>query len=190
MHLIQWLIGGIVGGMIGGGGWVAIAYFTNQEFGWLAWPVGLLVGLGIHFGSSADTRGGFLRGAVAVVLALAAVMGAWNAKVYVMKKQIDKSSKPSLISSEAQPAGETETGIGEGDAEPTQLPPKQVEAFTTTPVGASKMTSPKIKDIDMLWMCLSAITAYLVGKGSGTDQPIAEDEEDSQPQAEESTAEE
>ena len=57
-------------------------------------------------------------------------------------------------------------------------------------MGTSKMSSPKVKDIDMLWMCLSAITAYVVGKGSGTDKPVTEEEPTSEPEAEEPAAEE
>jgi hypothetical protein len=47
MYRFSALVGGLVAGAIGAGIWAVIAYFTGFELGWIAWGVGLLVGVGV-----------------------------------------------------------------------------------------------------------------------------------------------
>ena len=44
MRLGQQVMGGIIGGGLGTGAWVAAAHFTGYEAGFVAWIVGVLVG--------------------------------------------------------------------------------------------------------------------------------------------------
>ncbi len=72
MNLIGAIVGGVVGGLVGAAVWGAVTYYSGWEIGWIAWGIGGLVGLGVHLGGRG--HGGAGLGAVAVVLALAAVL--------------------------------------------------------------------------------------------------------------------
>jgi hypothetical protein len=63
------LLGGLVAAAVGGGAWAAIGYATGYEIGWLAWGIGLLVGVGVHFGGKGKlgTHTGLLAGALAAL---------------------------------------------------------------------------------------------------------------------------
>ncbi len=188
MHFFKWLFGGIVGGAIGAAAWVGIEYATKSEYGWIAWPVGLLVGLGVHKAASADIRGGFFRGAVAALLALAAVMGAGKAKEMVMRKQAEKASQPVLIADAM--AEESET------AEPSDTSPASQEILAMPDVSSNRgamaiKPANALKDLNMLWLCLSAVTAYMIGKGSGPSTlPTEEETAEAEKQAEQPTTDE
>jgi hypothetical protein len=34
------VVAGLIGGVVGGAIWAAIAYFANAEIGWIAWGMG------------------------------------------------------------------------------------------------------------------------------------------------------
>ncbi len=72
MNLIAAIVGGVVGGLVGAAVWGAVTYYSGWEIGWIAWGIGGLVGLGVHLGGRG--HGGARLGAIAVVLALAAVL--------------------------------------------------------------------------------------------------------------------
>jgi hypothetical protein len=44
----KWIVGGVVGGLIGLAVWALLAYFAQVKAGWLALGVGVLVGLGVR----------------------------------------------------------------------------------------------------------------------------------------------
>lgn len=166
MHCCKWLCGGILGAVVGGAAWVAIELLTNSEFGWIAWIVGLLVGLGVHLAASADQRGGFLRGAVAALLALAAVIGAKVSLAQIMTYQAAKAAQPAAVHDVSQPAGSEAPSDGDTGGETLDLPMVVPEETGREGLlGSTKESS--IKDMDMVWLCLGAITAYIVGKGAG-----------------------
>lgn len=73
MQFVAAIIGGTIGGLIGAGIWLAISYLTHFEIAWIAWVVGVFVGLGVRLG--ADKWEGIVPGAVAILLSLAAVLG-------------------------------------------------------------------------------------------------------------------
>jgi hypothetical protein len=48
MSLLKMVFGGAVAGLIGAAIWAAIGYFTGLEIGWIAWGIGMLVGVGVR----------------------------------------------------------------------------------------------------------------------------------------------
>jgi hypothetical protein len=70
---------GLVAGAIGAGIWAVIAYFTGFELGWIAWGVGLLVGVGVAIGNKGE--GSVPAGVLAAVLAILSVVGGKYAMV-------------------------------------------------------------------------------------------------------------
>jgi hypothetical protein len=69
----------LVAGAIGAGIWAVIAYFTGFELGWIAWGVGLLVGVGVAIGNKGE--GSVPAGVLAAVLAILSVVGGKYAMV-------------------------------------------------------------------------------------------------------------
>ncbi len=79
MYRFSAVIGGLIGGGIGAAVWAVIAYFTGLEIGWIAWGVGLLVGIGVAIGNKGE--GSIPAGALAAVLATLSVLGGKYAMV-------------------------------------------------------------------------------------------------------------
>ncbi|MEM7476684.1 MAG: hypothetical protein AAF483_16985 [Planctomycetota bacterium] len=77
MGTLKWIIGGIVGGLIGGFIWVLIGYYANAEVGYVAWGIGLLVGICVQIAANTNERDdGAFQAIGAAVIALLAVIGA------------------------------------------------------------------------------------------------------------------
>lgn len=71
------IAGGVIAGAIGAAVWAVIARVTGMEIGWIAWGVGLLVGLGVVMGNKGE--GSPVVGvAAAVIAALAVVAGKYT----------------------------------------------------------------------------------------------------------------
>ena len=175
MGTLKWLFGGIVGGTIGAAAWVAMEYAMQSEFAWMAWPVGLMVGWGVHKFAVAGTRGGTLRGAVAAVLALAAILAAGSAKAKIMTKQAARAATPAVVGTTS------ETGVvGQDDAEAVETIDRTTVELGESPprlfTGSmeSKPRNAFQNPMDMLWLCLAALTAYIVGKGTGASSAASE----------------
>jgi hypothetical protein len=60
--------------VIGAAIWTGVAYWANYEIGWIAWAVGLLVGVGVYLGTR--RTGGAAAGGLAVGIAIASILGA------------------------------------------------------------------------------------------------------------------
>jgi hypothetical protein len=86
MRLGQQILGGVIGGALGAGAWVAIVHFTGYEVGFVAWGVGLLVGLGSM--TMAGGRSTALGAVAAGLIALLAVLGGKAGMAYLQVDQI------------------------------------------------------------------------------------------------------
>jgi hypothetical protein len=54
MNLFKMALGGAVAGLVGAAIWAAIGYFTGLEIGWIAWGIGMLVGIGVRLVGSQE----------------------------------------------------------------------------------------------------------------------------------------
>lgn len=177
MHVLHWLFGGMMGGAVGAAVWVAIEFSSQSEFAWMAWPVGLLAGWGVRKCAAADSRGGVLRGAIAALLALAAILGAGWSKQKILTRQVGQVSAPAIVV--------TTGGAEGGDQKITEetidiIEPEMVDfgkPRTGLPQGSfDPMAGNALQNMDMLWLCLAALTAYVVGKGAGVDSVLNKEE--------------
>lgn len=66
------VLGGVLAGAFGAAVWVAIGYFLNAEVGYVAWGIGLIVGIGVAAGSEESVGAG--TGIIATVIAVASVL--------------------------------------------------------------------------------------------------------------------
>lgn len=78
--ITMWIIGGLVGGVLGTLAWGGIIYASESEIAWVAWGIGATVGFGVAV--AAGDNGGELSGIIAVVISLLSifagkVFGVW-----------------------------------------------------------------------------------------------------------------
>jgi hypothetical protein len=66
--IVGWIVGGLIGGGIGAFIWAAVGHYTGYEFGWIAWGVGALTGIGMHIVGQGygDGRSGWLAVGIAM----------------------------------------------------------------------------------------------------------------------------
>ena len=86
---IKGFIGAMVAGVIGALVWGAISYFTGYEIGYVAWGIGLLVGLGAVFVGGTSATNGVLCGVVALLSILG---GKYLAVKFVVDKELSKAA--------------------------------------------------------------------------------------------------
>lgn len=72
MGAMMGVAAGLAAGLVGAGVWAAVAYYANVEIGYLAWGIGLLVGIAVAKG--AGTRSPAL-GLTAVVITALSICG-------------------------------------------------------------------------------------------------------------------
>lgn len=80
------LVVGVVAAALGAAAWAAVAYFVLVEISWLALGIGAMVGYGV--GRYSPGVPGFVRGAIAVLLAVGSIVGGkyLSARLYLDKE--------------------------------------------------------------------------------------------------------
>ncbi len=168
------LLSGIVGAAVATAAWLALEYVTQREFGWLACLVGLITGLSVHWAAGSHARASFVRGALAVVLTLAACVGGRMVYAKVMERvSADLNKQMALVEEIMVEEGEVDTDTQDDSAESSDevAVAAEPEARRADIADARiKMNKPSVKSAmsqaDMLWLCVAALAAYVVGKGS------------------------
>jgi hypothetical protein len=86
MNFSRWALGGIAGGLAGAATWAGTAYFLEVEVGWIAWLVGVLVGLGVRIASQGEPSPE--AGWIAAAIALASIAAGKYAAVELAVSEI------------------------------------------------------------------------------------------------------
>ena len=128
----------------------------------------------VHAAAGKSSGPGYLWGALAAVLALAAIVAAPRAKAEIMKLSNKDAAKQVL----AQPLDQTDDAEGEGEGSDDADEPKAellAKLAVNQDAGPAEASKPNFKnsfsDTNMLWICVSALAAYVVGKGRDCDVP-------------------
>jgi predicted Zn finger-like uncharacterized protein len=79
---ITWPLFGFGGGLVAGAIWVAVGYFFQREVGYIAWAVGLCVGLGVRL--AAGDRAGLGAGLMAIAISIFMILGSKFTVAYLM----------------------------------------------------------------------------------------------------------
>lgn len=154
---------GVISAVVATAAWMGIELAAHSEYGWMAWGVGLITGLGVHGARSARSGNKFFRGAVAALLALAAIVGVnYVGKAAILKYLNKDVANAVAIDQQAAQAEDAE----EKPSTPTSRvdEPDQPERIGGGQLGLARPRS-KPKSMDMVWLCLAGLTAYIVGKG-------------------------
>src|SRR6266545_6973005 len=69
---LRMTLSGIGAGLFAALVWAGFSYATGRELGWIAWGVGLLVGLAVRLAS--DAEGGWVPGILAVAIAVLSIV--------------------------------------------------------------------------------------------------------------------
>ncbi|MBL9149674.1 MAG: hypothetical protein JNM94_13375 [Phycisphaerae bacterium] len=94
MGLLGAVVGGAIGGAVGAVAWAAIAYFTHFELGIIAWGIGILVGVGVRIGGSAEA--GIANGILAVCIAISAIAAGKYVAISFLVSDVEKELQADL----------------------------------------------------------------------------------------------
>ncbi|MCG8449194.1 MAG: hypothetical protein MI725_06395 [Pirellulales bacterium] len=188
------LIGGILGAAASAAAWLGLESVLEKEFGWAAILVGLVTGMAVHAAAGKPTGVGYLRGALAAVLALAGIVGGQMVKAEIMKASnaAQKVAEvPEVKPAEGQ-ADEDEAADTEGEvAEPMEPMADMTGLGDRDPTRFGKQNLKKsLSQWDMVYLCGAALVAYMIGKGSDGPKAVSEEQASETPQDEGSEGEE
>jgi hypothetical protein len=179
------LFGGIIGAAVAVAVWLGLEHVTQMDLGWLSCGVGVITGYCVHRAAGPDSGGSFVRGGLSVLLALVAIVGGRQVYAKVMEANMDKAPGITVAS---EPGATKALDDTSGDSTVTSQRSSPLEERRTAPVGMGPISKPSLNrsfsQWDMLWMCLAALAAYIVGKGRDEAlPPAALDEPLSEPQS-------
>lgn len=168
------LIGGIVGAVVGVAIHVALAtgmFGEPIEASWFAIITGLLTGLGVRQATKAGAGVSYARGAVAALIALAAIVLTFPA---IQKTMTTMAKAPApRPAQDADDATETDDATdADKDAAAAEDEPAEKAATATAPAvavgGENKLPAMpnEFNTWQFLYMALGALLAYQFGRGS------------------------
>lgn len=165
------LVGGIIGAAASSAAWLAFEHHMQTNYGWFVVLIGLVTGMLVHKGASGKASGGTLRGALAVVLTLAGIVVGPKINAKVMESQAIDNAKAAPAVSEAanESAADSDTELadaGEAEASSAELG-RQAEPVSNGNYSKSALKK-NATDMDMIWMCVASLLAYITGKGGET----------------------
>lgn len=169
------LLGGLIGAAASAAAWLAAEHFQQANYGWMVSLVGLVTGLCVYKASSVSSSG-FARGALAIILTLAAILGGRQVYAKIMQSTSTGAEPAPMIESIEAEAEDAEGEASEPVNIETVLPVADEELAG---FGKADYTKPALKNnlqnSDMLWLCVAALAAYLTGKG-GDKAGVSEEE--------------
>ncbi len=181
------LLCGVIGAAASAAAWLAAEHYQQANYGWMVCLIGVVTGISIKKASTSGASG-FARGALAIILTLAAILGGRQVYARIMESTSTGDQPAQII---LDPEGEAE----DEEAENTEAPPAKTElpepiedlsALGKTNYSKSAMKK-NMSDRDMLWLCVAALAAYVTGKGSDK-APAAEGESaDAPPESDDSS---
>lgn len=164
------LLSGLIAAAVTATVWLALEHVTMKDLGWLACLVGLATGIAIHKAAGAHAHESFGRGALAVVLTLAASVG--GRMLYVEYMRSVEARLTVEVARSAEAVGAVDEGALVVDVE-EGAPERDSNLMTISDRSGDTslpMSKPSVKrtlsEWDSLWLCLAALAAYVTGKGT------------------------
>ena len=160
------LIGAIVGAAVGVGLHQFLEVGMGMEASWFFIIIGLLTGLGVRQASKSHPGVSYLRGAIAGLVALGAIVGSiYLVSVLMAKRDTAKASKP-VAAASAEDAAEEEADGEAADATPA--PAAEPERTVAAAGGAGKMGArpEEFNTLQFVFMAVGAFLAYEFGRGT------------------------
>jgi len=174
------LIGAVVGAAVGMGIQVALEMGLlgrTIEAPWFAIVTGLLTGLGVRQANKSDmNHTSYARGAVAAIVALAAMLGSIYALHAALQMKDQADAKKSPPAKAAPVEAEADEAADEDAAEPADATPV-VDRSAPGKGGAAAGQMPARSDMNPLqmgYMIVGALLAYQFARGAGPSAPARE----------------
>jgi len=172
------LICGVIGAAAAAAAWLGLEHVLQKDVGWLAVLVGLVTGLSVHKGAGAATGGGYARGGLAALLALAAIVGGRQVYAKVMEAVNDTAAPVAVVSTTEETVDDDSGEVSSEGAVIVEEEYQPDEPSRMGDGGAQKLPLKKrMSEMEMVWMCAAALVAYIVGKGPDA-VPVADDDAD------------
>lgn len=181
------LLGGLIGAAASAAAWFFIEYTAKQEFGWMAIAVGVVTGLCVNAGAPKGAPQSYGRAALAVLLTMVAIVGGRMVYANVMRNisQVTTVVAPSEKNATDEPEGDEPAAAVAASSEQEATVAREEERGASGALGSPRMAKPtasSYKELEVVWMAVAALAAYLTGKGSGKPGPTTVDAEPSTPE--------
>lgn len=159
------LVCGVVAAAASAAVWLGLEYFLLMEIGWLAIAVGLVTGWSVRKSAGTATGGGYARGGLAALLALAAIAGGQQIKAKVMEALNDSATPIAVVSMTEDQADDDSADAATSAAADSEVELEQppIERIGIGAPGRHKMS--RFSEMGMVWMCAAGLVAYIIGKG-------------------------
>lgn len=187
MQLGKALLGAIVGACVGIVLLLVVYLVMGMDKVWLSIPFALITGLGVRMFVSTGGHASYVRGALTMLIALAAYIGGWMIVAQVATAKANApATKPSLIDqdeaskepgdSEAkdeEDADATKDAEAKDEEKDTAVPPPNAAPRTSQPATprAPAPRSDAYTPWDIICLAVAALVAYEMGRGSGASAP-------------------
>jgi len=164
------LVGAIIGAAVGIVLLLVAYRFFEMTDVWLALPFAFVTGLGVRLLGNTPGRSSYVRGALTMVIALAAYLGGGRLVAQVATSRanapIEKKVTPPADASADKSDGET---AEEATDEPQDAAPAAAQAPTAAPgpVFAKPQMQRAFSTWDFIWLCAAALCAYIMGSEGG-----------------------
>jgi hypothetical protein len=189
MQLGKALVGGLIGAAVGIGLLLVVYLTLGIDRVWLSIPFALITGLGVRMLVSTSGHASYIRGAMTMLLALAAYIGGWVIVAQIATARANAPTEKPAAAPDVPPLatepGDAEPNDGEAkdeskDAESappaTPTPPRKATAQPTESGNMSRSMSPKSMEYgtgDVICLAIAALVAYELGRGSGVGPVVA-----------------
>ena len=176
MQFGKTLVGAVIGAVLGIGLLIAVYLAAGIDKIWMAIPVAILTGLGVRMMAAKNSNASYLRGAITVVLALAAYLGGLAVTRAVATHRKDTVAKVPPSAAAAEP-GEKAADSEKDAADAAPAPVQNMDAPIAKPdLGAHRSSMPQqFSPLDFLSLAVAALIAYELGRGSGAAKAMVDD---------------
>jgi hypothetical protein len=169
MQFGKTLVGAIIGAVLGIGLLIAVYLLAGIDKMWMAIPVAILTGIGVRMVAATSGHASYLRGAITVVLAMAAYLGGLAVTRAVANHRaasVAKANPPRVATEEPADAGAAKSEEPGAEAPPPNAPPIAVVNPGPTP-RRSALPNQSFSTWDFISLAVAALVAYELGRGSG-----------------------
>jgi hypothetical protein len=168
------LVGGIIGAAVGVGLHVVLEtgmLGTRVEASWFAVVIGVLTGIGVRMACRGCMERSYARGAVAGLIALAAIVASSFAVQEVMsRREVQAKAGPIAAAKDDAAAGEADADDASAAKEPAEEPADDARADVPRPVGIGvgppKGGASDLNPWQFVFMALGGLVAYELGRGA------------------------
>ncbi len=160
------LICGIVGAAAAAAVWLGLEHWLQKDIGWLALAVGLVTGWSVHKAAGSAVGGGYVRGAFAALLTLAAIVGGRQLYAKVMEAVNETAAPVAVVSVAEDQADDDSADAATSEGTDLEVEREPIDRFGPRGAAGQKMSLKKrFSQMEVVWMCAAALVAYIFGKG-------------------------